>query len=62
MIKYNNNNNISKKMTEEVCRHCNKTLNTLEDIDHLIEKNINSNPMFKQKARRTFLQRWCCCF
>ena len=49
-------------MTEEVCRHCNKTLNTLEDIDHLIEKNNKSNPMFKQKARRTFLQRWCCCF
>ena len=50
-------------MTQEICRHCNKTLNTLDDIDNLIEKNIkNSNPMFKQKAKRTFIQRWCCCF
>ena len=49
-------------MTEEICTYCNKTLNTLGDIDHLIEKDINSNPMFKRQAKRTFLQRWCCCF
>ncbi len=31
-------------MTEEVCRYCNKTLTTLEDIDHLIETLNNNSP------------------
>ena len=49
-------------MTQEICRHCNKTLNTLDDIDNLIETLKNNSPMFKREAKRTFLQRWCCCF
>ena len=47
-------------MSEEVCEK--KALNTIGDIDHLIETLTSNNSMFKRQPKRTFFKRWCCCF